>query len=430
MYRLKEIQQSFDNLVGWNQPYNRNHQLSDQLTQSESGHYFDEEHPLLTINNVRSTMPVDYYEKYNPYDMNKVYSIGDKVLHSGKVYISLEDKNSSDPGNSDQWEKYSIENDYLEEMKLKSIANVIKEFHCRKLNEYETKNMIDKFYLFDGSGRKTNTIDNRDRLVGFEIRSLHGQGVTTILEKIGLQMDGKVPNLTLYVFHTSQEEPIYTFNINQVNSNTFEWHKLKECFLPYQSKNTNSGGTWYIVYNQSDLDLVNAVNLDRNFNNYTGCSSCSQFAYQYYTEISKHIQIRPFYYQNEVDHSDPKLWDVTMNIYTPTINYGMNLCVSVCCDITDIIISDRFAFVDVLCKQGAYDFLKIMDTNPNTRINQNIENAGRLDLTYELDGNVGTTNRGLASRLRHAYDGLHLETKGLDHICLSCNEWGVSFGTL
>ena len=58
MYRLNDIVSSFSSLVGWKDT---------ELSASESGLYFQEAHPLLTLRALRGVMPKDLLSKYPEY---------------------------------------------------------------------------------------------------------------------------------------------------------------------------------------------------------------------------------------------------------------------------------------------------------------------------------------------------------------------------
>ena len=47
---------------------------------------------------------------------------------------------------------------------------------------------------------------NQDKIVGFEIQSVHGLGVTTKIDKVGLQFNSP-GQVTVYVFHSLKAEP-------------------------------------------------------------------------------------------------------------------------------------------------------------------------------------------------------------------------------
>ena len=64
MYRLEEIQDALLHVVGWEQSYDPSKKIDDELTETESGLYFQGAHPLLTLDNVAAIMPDDWGLQY------------------------------------------------------------------------------------------------------------------------------------------------------------------------------------------------------------------------------------------------------------------------------------------------------------------------------------------------------------------------------
>ena len=89
MIRLKEIQDALFHLVGWEQSYDPDREISSALLESESGLYFQSAHPLLTLDNIENTMPENFFLQYPDWDNDTPYPEGKKVKHGGKVWIAL-----------------------------------------------------------------------------------------------------------------------------------------------------------------------------------------------------------------------------------------------------------------------------------------------------------------------------------------------------
>ena len=122
--------------------------------------------------------------------------------------------------------------------------------------------------------------------------------------------------------------------------------------------------------------------------------------------------------------------DVGSLAYTNTQNYGINCVVSVGCDLTDFIISQRGIFATVLQRQVAATALRTMALNPDVRVNRNQSNASAMEMLYEIDGNTQSPREsGLGYELRKAYEALSLDTQGIDRVCLKCNNHGVKYTT-
>ena len=427
MIRIADIQDKLFHLVGWKQNYDlSNITLSDNLTQTESGMYFQQIHPLLTLDNLQSIAPDFQNYNWQVYDTNKTYKSGEVVQIEDSLYKALQDVPAkTSTSDTSYWTKTNPFSEWLEDKTKASIVKLVNKFINMKLADKASKSLIENKTLFDGTGRLTNKIENRNRLVGFEIDTVRSKGVTVKIDKIGLQMT-EPGSYTIYIFHSSNPEPIYTLTFEKTKANSLEWFKPKDdILLPYESVNTDAGGSWYLVYKQSELpENAQAIYKDRDWS--TGpCKACSRSEFLAYQAWSKYIEIHPFYI-SEDEEFDPE----AMN-FTYDKNYGINLEVSAYCDLTDFIIKQRAMFQDVLSKQVAIDFLREFAYNPNVRTNRHSINASKLDILVELDGDSSSMRQsGLSYELDIALKALSISTQGLDRICLPCVNNGIKYRSI
>lgn len=389
-------------------------------------------HPLLTLDNVRSIMPENWDDQYPSWEQYKIYNEGDKVRDGGKVYVATRTHSNYKPSMyPDYWDEYDTINDYLSYLTRTGITQMVQTFMQIKQLRQETRSLLEHRTFFDGAGRLSAVIPNRGRVVGFEITPLRSNGVTTKVERVGLQMTGATGMVTLFLFHSSQPEPIGIYEVNYTKENGgFQWFDLTDVYLPYHGIDTNDGGTWYLCYYQGDLPLgMEAVNMNKDWSK-EPCTTCGVSNIRAWRELTKNIQISPFSaVVGEGWSSNPRLWDVGQNIYTSTTSYGMNCEVTIGCDITDFIISQRLSFQNVIQRQVAYNVLRTLAMNPNVRVNRNQSNASRMDILYELDGNTQGRRGGLGYELEKAYEAIRLDTQGMDRVCLACNNYGVAYTT-
>lgn len=432
MYRIKEIQNKLMHVVGWEQAFNPANAIDETMTKSESGLYFQGAHPLLTLDNVKSIVPDDWGFQY-PDWQNKEYKSGEKIKHNSKVYIALND-NQTEPinGNAD-WREYNILTDYLEKLTKDGIAKMVQTFIQIKGLAEETKNLLEHRTFFDGAGRIAATIQNRGKLVGFEIDPVRSIGVTGKIERIGLQFTGGTGIVKLYLFHSSKIDPVKTFELEYtVTNGGFQWFNIDEAFLPYVGTETNAGGSWLLCYNQNDLpEGMEAINVSKDWSR-EPCGTCNIGNIENWRELTKYVQVSPFMTNALGTFEEfPELWDIKDNIYTNTQNYGLNVELSVGCDLTDFIISQRQMFQTVLQRQIAVIALRTMAMNPDVKVNRNQSNVSKMDLLYEIDGNTnGVRPNGLGYDLKKAYEAINLDTKGIDRFCLGCNNRGVKYRTV
>ena len=108
--------------------------------------------------------------------------------------------------------------------------------------------------------------------------------------------------------------------------------------------------------------------------------------------------------------------------------WGINLDITVGCDLTDFIVDQRWLFQDVLMKQMAVDALREFVYNPNVRTNRHSVNAGRTEILYEIDGDSSSMREsGLAYELKQALGAVSLATSGINRVCLPCCNHGLRY---
>lgn len=427
MIRIKEIVNAFRGVVGWSQAHNAELTIEETLTESESGLYFQEAHPLLTLRAMEAVRPKDY--TYPEYDINTAYAKGSIVTYGEKNYKSVIEENLGHSVlNTDYWTEFNPLSAYLEEMTDKGIKAVVQRFLTEKVIGVETKNIVDRRTLFDGAGRLEARTPNKGHLVGFEITPIKANGATMKIERIGLQMTGNVGKVKVYLFHSSSSEPVWVKELNYTSTKgSYQWFDLSECYLPYYSAELNSGGTWYLVYDQAQLPAyMESINFGRDWSR-EPCGTCNKGDLNVYRAMGKWIQLSPFYVNTT--NWDGQLWDIADNIYTPSDNYGLNLQFTLGCDLTDTLIAMRGEFATAIQMQVASMALKTLALNPEVEVNRVQYNADRNDILFETDGN-GQGIKGLKGQLDGAFKALSIDTKGLDPLCLSCHTGGVKIRSI
>ena len=438
MVRLQDIQTALMPVVGWQQDYNPQHQIDPELCQSESGLTFQGAHPLCTLANVRAIMPDDYLYKYPNWKNTTPYVAGSKVKHTNGIWKAKNDNVGSEPGdNNPDWEQYDIVSDFIRNLMLNGINTAIQTFIQEKQLQQETKNLLERRTFFDGAARLQATIDPTGKIVGFEIVPVRSMGVTTKIERIGLQMVGATGKVKLYLFHSSQVAPMREIELNFTNTKGgFQWFTPDEpIYLPYipgtDGNGNDSGGAWFLCYNQNDLPAgMQALNVSKDWS-VEPCQTCLGGSIESWRQMTKYLQVSPFGIHAPADFAEyPEMFDIGQIGYTNTMNYGMNVEISVGCDLTDFIISQRQIFATVIQKQVAANVLRTIAMNPDVRVNRNQVNVTRDELLYELDGAPQGRATGLGYELKQAYRALSLDTRGLDRICLQCNNHGVKYRTV
>ena len=436
MVRANDIQEKLLHLIGWEQNYDTSDlKISDALTVSESGLYFQQIHPLLTLQNMSCIAPDFKNITFPEYNSEKEYSKGNVVDYQGTQYKALQKAQGKQPDiESEYWVETNLFSEWLESKTKASIQKAIARYCNEKTVEGTNKPLCESRTLFDGTGRLVDTVKNKKNLVGFEIIPVRAKGVTTKINKICLQFT-KAGEYTLYLMHSSMDAPVKIIKLNKIRDNSAEWFTVDDLYLPYyQSEYNDAGGSWYLCYFQSELpEGSQAIRKDKDWSK-EPCGSCSRRELITWMAWSKYLEIHPFFVNEELINTEDEslhLWDVENNQYTYDNNYGLNLEVTVSCDITDFIVEQRMMFQDVIAKQVAVDMLREFAYNSNVRTNRHSINASRLDILYEVDGDSSSMKKsGLSYQLDMAFKAIKLSTSGIGRVCLPCRNDGIKYRTV
>lgn len=435
MVRANDIQEKLLRLIGWEQNYDTSDlKISDALTVSESGLYFQQIHPLLTLQNMSCVAPDFNNITFPEYNSEKEYSKGNVVNYQGTQYKALQKAQGKQPDiESEYWVETNLFSEWLESKTKASIQKAIARYCNEKTAEGTNKPLCESRTLFDGTGRLVDTVKNKKNLVGFEIVPVRAKGVTTKINKICLQFT-KAGEYILYLMHSSMDAPVKIIKLNKIRDNSAEWFTVDDLYLPYQSEDNDAGGSWYLCYFQSELpEGSQAIRKNKDWSE-EPCGSCSRRELLAWMAWSKYLEIHPFFVNEELINTEDEslhLWDVENNQYTYDNNYGLNLEVTVSCDITDFIIEQRMMFQDVIAKQVAVDMLREFAYNSNVRTNRHSINASRLDILYEVDGDSSSMKKsGLSYQLDMAFKAIKLSTSGIDRVCLPCRNNGIKYRTV
>lgn len=436
MVRIANIQENLLHLIGWRQSYDRNDGtwLSENLIQSDSKQYYQSFHPLLTLQNLLSIAPDFKNTNYPEFSIENSYKKDEvvKKLETEQLYKAKKDVPANTPlENQEYWAETNPFSEWLETKTKDSIAKAINRYVNEKAAKGTYKALCEKKTLFDGTGRIYDTIKNKQNLVGFEIVPIRSKGVTTKINRIGLQFS-EPGSYTIMIMHSSMTEPYYQETFIKANGNSIEWFTPStDLYLPYESEQIDAGGSWYLCYLQSKLpENSKAIRKDRDWSK-GPCNDCSRHEYETWRVWSRYLEIHPFYVNEElisVVDEQIQLWDVKNNMYDYSTNYGINLDITIACDITDFIIDQKMLMVDYIGKSLAVDFLREFAYNPNVRTNRHSINASRTDILYEIDGDSSSMKKsGLSHQLELALKALEISTQGIDRVCMPCVNHGIRY---
>lgn len=187
-----------------------------------------------------------------------IYSIGDKAKAtiSGKEYtfVSLHDSNVNNAPafQSDFWE--SDLSDYLRQKRKRAIKESIMDALRYKNVHSNTRTALDVTPIF-AENKRAKDVSISDNFRGMRILLGRIKHIRLQINKIGLYFRGVTSSfdLPIYVYHSSQQSPIFTQNISIPTGTAFTWFALNDLILQYITDAYNTGGAFFIGFYEDDI---------------------------------------------------------------------------------------------------------------------------------------------------------------------------------
>ncbi len=392
--------------------------ISDDLKESESGIYINDIHSLITIENIYNcivntgtiTLP-------STWNSGTAYLVGQRVLASGVVYSAKQASTNQPVTDTAYW--YNLGNPlsmYLQDKMNQSAVKVANAVYIQKNLNQQAKSILPETMLYGGNGNIRNTITGQGRFVGFRIK-LKDMDLGMYLSKVGLQFNASLTNFPIYLYNSSQSEPVRVWNVTTTAAFSFQWASLTKQVMSFLSDTTNVGTDFYLGYYETDLSGIMAINNEYTFTQNL-CGPCNPVNYQLRKSWGEFIGITPFQVVSANLNEDRTLWDVTTNGYTDGQNWGLNLLASVYCDTTDFFCRNKHGLSNAIAFQTAVSI--IQDMAFSARDNQQMLKLQQL-ANYAL-GNRDNKTEGLEAQLNKQIMQLDFNYAGSNPKCLPCSD--------
>jgi len=422
MYDVTKIQTAFANLVGWRTPSNPDYpSLTSATTTTDSGLYFQDQYPFLSIENMDAICEDFDNMGIAAYAGGTTYGAGDKVISSGTAYISLAAANTGKtPASNPTWWRSLLEQYLLDTNKQVGVMAIEAVLSKKKLTK-STKALWDQVMIFEGAGSMSSTVINEGRFVGLKVTPGKFNGIAVKLNYLGLQFTQNQTDLTIYVFHSSQIDPVYTQNVSTTKTaKAFQWVALTDTMLYYSdidqttvANQVDSGGSYFIGYYEDD---ITGQSIEKQWD-YTKspCENCNQDVYNKYSYniYNKFAKVEPISVE-AASLNGHLMWDIEDTSYPQVGNFGLNLNISVLCDITDILVTEKERFTQLVMKfMAVFVARKIMYSNRVNRISETL----KKDMAFELKGVIDTNFYGLETELKREIDAVDFDMSEFNSPC-------------
>ena len=369
MYNIDTLKTSLIDLVGWRQNEDPSGWQLTDLTSSSSGLWFNDVHPLLTIDNLISICP--------RFDL----------IDSDQAAINTA---------FTKWLKDKTEQGLVEAIEL---------WYNEKSGLGTANNLLDRALLFSSTGNNLNLELGSGKVVGFQIDPIRERSIKTSVPSFSLHLTAN-QTLDVHLFKSGQSSPIQTESVVYDQAGSVQWFDV-------DGWDMEGEGSYWLAYDQDDLvgTAINGIQ-DHSIN------------YQRYSTFPTSRFFAVCAFNAAVDASS--LWDLSLNNYTVSTNYGLNVKVDVQCDYTDLIVDQKNIFKNVVALQVCKNLLRELAFNPNSRINRNESTISKAQLMYEIDGDTqGRNDFSLSGRLKKGLEAIQFDSTGIEKTCLPCRKKGI-----
>lgn len=372
MFKSEIIVPAYKNLLGWKQYHDTNEfQIDSALTTTETGEYFQQKHPALALNYIQTLIP-----------------------------SSLE------------------LDDYLEGVVRDSSNEIFNDLiQYRQLNQYG-KTLLEQSTLLNKYGWKNDLLVNKNRFVGFQIRVKAMSGLQLLINQVGLQFAG-AESFKMYLFHSSQSIPLKEIDVTTDGNTSWKWNPADLELNAFDIDTV--GGVFILGYYQEDI-VSNAINYS-NFNWDVGeCSSCNHDYSKIWKSIRNHYHIYPIYVA-QGNFVKGEMFDLDDAFYINNESFGMNLRMSVRCDLTTFFIQNKFVFKNLLGLKVVHKVLEMMKFSQEINA---IEENIKMMIIRDLEGDVDTKLMNIPTRYHKELKSVAFNIESINKKCLGCSDDGYA----
>lgn len=419
MYNAQTLQQKFLGLVGFTQYNDPSYPvLPASLLQSSSRIFIQTVHPLCYLETIFNCAPEFSKFQYPAWAAGN-YNAGSIITHADTLYIATTAASAGDvPGVAGMWQETDPFGAWLQSIYNASIIEMMADFIRARALDNANRGLLDSQILFDGIGLYSDRIIKSGRFVGLALTVNNQQGLQATIERLGAQFD-TAQDLTLYLYHSSVREPLLTFDINVAKASSFNWQQPEaELILKFYDDTHNAGGYFFLGYYEGDLS-GQAIRFDYNF--YSGpCVGCNPYNTQAYNKWSRYVKINSFSVPASALDDDRNLFDINRVQWGGDGNYGLNLAVSVECDMTEFFGVHKMQFAQALAMKICLKLLAVIAYSTRMTAVEDKTRALAFSDLSEKDTDS------FLNQYKNELKALSVDFSGMSSDCMPCtNKRGV-----
>lgn len=403
MFNANTVKSELISLIGWkksNNPSQSDNPMGDLLTAS-SGQYYNDHHPLLTVENLKSIADTFSNYTYPAHDSEATYDLGDVVTDSGKYYASVVNSNTGNAVSSEaHWRETNPFNEWLRVRTQAGIIETINDWIALKFERKTAANLLSRAQVVNPPGTKALPVGDTKRYVCWSVVPSPLLDIILTIDRASIQMVNSEETI-IYFFKNGSDTPTDQITIDGDATNAVQWIET--------GWELERGNFYYIAVDRDSIDAepINALagmDVTGTYNRFPGTLP--------YAEVAA--------FEHDGPGNDG--WSDVQNILTNRNNYGLNLQISARCDYTNFIIDQSRLFINAFCKRVAMNMLRELAYNATAKINRAELNVPREALWIEIDGPPypGGHHAGIKKQYLDALKAITFDSRSLSKDCLPC----------
>jgi hypothetical protein len=355
-YDQSHIVRNLSGLIGFMPSYdvsNVKAKIDESLTRSDSGVYVNYLHPYFTPELLSNVAQRFSGFVVNPWKASATYQPGAVVSLQSVIYQCVEVSAGETPSTSNKWIETTLLSVWFRNIYDAAVLAMLTALKDRKKMESHGKEFLGRTTLYGATGIASDAITKSSRFVGFRI-NLKQDNLGVYVQRLGLQLTSAA-TVPIHIIQEDGTEDVLELTFN--GGNRFTYHDIQ--ITPILSGN----GDVVIGYFEDDLGSAQAIGFGRN----------SVFAQE------------PCFGCGAIDSNSRRTWDSLIGV-TPFFrigdidtdkadtNFGLNLVLSFRCDMSDLLIREKFSLVSAL--QAQLKLMLMEAISASTRNNQDADEAG------------------------------------------------------
>ena len=370
--------------------------------------YYNLNSQIIELDKMSSIGPNADIFNYPIYDNEQTYEQGNKVKYNDELYEAVGTVTGESPDTSANFQKLEPFSDWLEDFTNTVIFRLCEAVSTQKKINRQAKSLLNDLSLFPVRpkiGDTSSYLPNNGRFVAIKLSALQKRDIDLRINQLVFTFSEAQTDLPIYVFHSSQLEPLQVINVSTTKARSSEIVTIPEINLKYNSDEYTRGGCFYIGYYQDDIN-GNAIK-DTKYKFQKPCT-CDAQGYRHYKEYSQFVNAKSVYIDSQ-NYTVGEMWD-TDKERTDSCNYGLNIRLTAQCSLNGFICENKNIFAQALIIQAEMIFAESV-------INTGRTNTFDERLLDQAAFNLSDSGLNLPQKLADEIDAMDFDLSDLDSPC-------------